>query len=122
MPLKSASQVGLPEEEYDNWRKKLEESGFDDIESRFGNLKNPDIRTQGWRNQQFILDFHLRLDRFLVFYASMPKKERKIMELFTQGKTIVFISKELRMHRVTIHKVIRRYRDIVQAIHLMEIS
>lgn len=105
----------------EHWRQKLKESGFVDQEDKYGNIKHHDIRTQAWENRDGILDFYLRLDQFMNFYTDMPKFERQVMELFSQGYYVTEIAKQINGSRVRlIHKVIKRYKGLMSAIQKME--
>lgn len=104
----------------EKWRKKLKSSGFEDHEDLHGRLtKSEERRTISWQNQVRIRDFFLLLDHFMNYYSAMPKDERKVMELYSQGIFVTKISKQLKFTRIRIHSIIKRYKGLILAIQEM---
>jgi hypothetical protein len=91
------------------WLRKLARSGFIDIETASGALKNYDRRTIAWENRQRIETFFRALDSFLI-EAKLPAKDKKILELYSQGIRIAEISVRSGMNRFAIHKLIQQYK------------
>lgn len=99
------------------WYQKLETDGFSDIEDRNGILKNPDIRTQSFRDQGRIRDFFLDLDTLITHYPEMPSFERKVLEMHSKGMFGTHIAKKLKTSRRTVVAVIKRYKDILKVVN-----
>lgn len=97
------------------WKKKLEKSGFEDIEDAHGRLKENDRRTQAWDNKERIHTFFRMLDAFLLEHPELPKKQRAILELYAQGIYIKEISKRVGCCRSVVHRTIRKVTAIIQS-------
>jgi hypothetical protein len=104
----------------DEWNDKLEKNGFEDHEYSNGKLKKPDERTVSFQNRDKICDFFLVLDQLMTFYPEMPAFERKILQLFSQGIFVTQIAKNLKVNRITVRRVIGRYKGLVLAIERMQ--
>jgi hypothetical protein len=107
---------------HDEWRERLEDSGFCDCEDKNGNTKNHDIRTIAWKNKEIILDFFLSLDHLMTNYPEMPKFERSVMELYSNGIKIEEIIREVKSSRRTVYNCITRYKNLVLAIQRTQTS
>lgn len=105
--------------QYAEWSEKLKSSGFEDIETSRGNIKNPDIRTIAFQNQDKIRDFFLRLDQLLGVYDTMPKDERAVMELYTEGVFICEIVEKTLFSYKKCQLIIKRYQGLILAIDRM---
>lgn len=98
------------------WRKKLIESGFEDQEDFSRNLSHPDLRTNSFEMRDKVLEFYLSLDCLLAHYAAMPKFERKVIELYTQGIMVTKIVKNLKCSEKTARMVIKRYKGLAMMV------
>lgn len=99
----------------EKWRRKLKQSGFDDLEN--GDFfRAHDIRTAAWANQNDIRDFFIALDHLMTHYPEMPPFERKVMELYSRGIYVKTIVQKTRKSDKTVRNVIKRYRDLLRAI------
>jgi hypothetical protein len=97
------------------WYKKLKDTGFNDIETTNGFLKNPDIRTINWQNREKILEFYLALDSFLN-HCIIPMQDRLIMELYSEGVFVTGkngIAKQANISIRTTWRIISYYKKIV---------
>jgi hypothetical protein len=92
------------------WRKRLADKGFNDLEDHKGRLKTPDIRTALWKDKEEILLFFLALDTYLSNTSGIPRKHRKILELYSSGMEVKDIAKIVKEHRQRCHEVIALYR------------
>lgn len=91
------------------WNQKLANSGFDDIEDKNENLKNPNIRTQSWDNRDQILEFYLALDEFLNL-NEIPGKHRKVLEMYSQGIYLKEISVKVSMSYAWVRLIVEKYK------------
>lgn len=99
------------------WRQILKDSGFEDLEDRRGNIKQPDIRTIAWIHRDEIRDFFLKLDQFMNCYPEMPIFERRVMELYSQGEYVKDIVRVVKSSDRNVRNVIKRYRNLVLALY-----
>lgn len=97
----------------DEWYKKLKDSGFNDIEDEFGLLKHHDIRTQAWINQKRIQAFFLALDDYLTNQPGIYPKDRKVLELWSEGKFFTEISDILQISIHTVKLIAYKHKQIV---------
>lgn len=95
------------------WYKKLEKSGFEDIEDDKGRLKSPDKRTLNFKNQESIRSFYLALDSFLEENGSLPRLHRKVLALSSKGVYTRDIAKRLKYSERWIKKIIAKYRNLI---------
>ena len=100
--------------ELHKWNQKLAAEGL------FDEPKEYDRRTIGFENRDPIRDFFLRLDHLMTHYPEMPKFERKVMELYSQGIEVIDIIKRVRASRATVFMCIKRYKNLVIAIQRSE--
>jgi len=98
------------------WNKKLEKSGFIDIEDARGNLKSKDNRTSNYRDRENVRYFFGILDWFMNCYQSMPKFDRRVMQMYSDGEYVKDIVKCSRSSDKHVRNVIKRYRGLVLAI------
>ena len=101
------------------WDKILKDSGFNDIEDKHVNLKRHDTRTQSFQNQAEIRELFLILDNLLAVADGLPKFERKVLELYSQGTRINVIVSKTRASDRHVRNVIKRYQVICKAFMLM---
>jgi DNA-binding NarL/FixJ family response regulator len=66
------------------WYAKLAKEGFKDQEDAKENLIQQDRRTIAFDNRDMLRDFFLSLSAYLV-HNRVPTRDRKILELFSQG-------------------------------------
>lgn len=98
------------------WYMRLRDEGFEDVEY-IGADGTSELRSfSGNSFRSFtILEVESRRDFFLLCssYCERAKfknrTERKIMELFCDGKSKEEIRKELKLHRTTVYGVVRKY-------------
>lgn len=104
------------------WATKLESNGFDDQEDSHGNLKQPDERTAAFEDRDKIQHFFRKLDIYLNDIdnpAKIPAKDRKILELYSQGVYVKGengIAERANLHFNTVYSVIGKYQKIVLAL------
>jgi hypothetical protein len=99
------------------WRLKLSAAGFEDIEDHRQNLKAPDLRTNAFEQREIIRDFFLMIDHLLVHYPDMPKDERQIIELWSEGTYAVVIAEKTQFSYRKVKSVIQRYKGLIKAIN-----
>jgi DNA-binding NarL/FixJ family response regulator len=97
------------------WELKLKESGFKDIETSLGRLKQPNTRTIAFENRDLILDFFLKLDHYLSSDNSrrIPDRDRLILELFSQGKKLRDIAQQIQASESTVRNTVRVYKTVI---------
>lgn len=95
------------------WREILKEDGFKDIEDDKGRLKNPDRRSIGFQNRDEISNFYSHLGLFLGESKRLPRRDRKILELYALGTWITEIARKLQVSRTTVTETIRKYRRLL---------
>jgi len=98
------------------WYKKLEKSGFEDIEDKSGNLKQYDRRTIAFDNREKIQAFFLKLDSYLTNTKDIPPKHRKVLELYSAGVHVKGkhgIAKRTRVPVRTINSWLKKYKEII---------
>jgi len=101
------------------WYNKLKAEGFVDIEDSRQNLKQHNTRTIAYRNQDIILDFYLKLDKFLNERTDLKATHRKILELYSSGAKIIVIARQVRLSRMSIYRIITRYKREILNGHLI---
>lgn len=94
------------------WDLRLEQTGFDDIEDRYGRLKSPDTRTISFEDREAVLEFYLALDAFLNA-NKLPRRDRRILELHSCGIQTVKIAGMTKVPLRTVKWLIRRYKLII---------
>lgn len=95
------------------WYRKLRKSGFKDAENGHGELETPTVRSIAWQNQDRIRDYFLCLDEYLGNHQNIPSKDRKVLELYTQGEYLVNIAKKLKVSESWVQKTVRKYKDVI---------
>lgn len=94
------------------WYKKLANSGFVDIEDEHGNLTRYDNRTNKWEMRDQMLQFHLTLNA-LLSNNRLPRRDRMILQRYSNGQRIGEIAKATQIERHTISRVIKSYAAII---------
>ena len=94
------------------WYKKLKDDGFNDLEDRYGNLFQHNLRTIAWRNHDAIREFFFSLDEYLNI-TIVPDRDRTVLALWSDGMYLVDITKITEIPYPTIKKIIYKYRQIV---------
>lgn len=99
------------------WASKLKESGFDDLEDSKENLKpDGDRRTVAFENRDAIRDYYRKVDSYLTNTKNIPKKHRKVLELYSEGTPIEGdngIAVQTGLHYQGVHFVIKKYQKII---------
>lgn len=98
------------------WREKLESAGFDDQEDEKENLKQKDERTIAFQNRDKIQNFYLKLDSYLTHNTEIPERDRKILELYSQGVKVKGkggIVEQVGLSRDPVYQVIWKYKKIL---------
>lgn len=95
------------------WYEKLKESGFNDIENKKEKLKEYDRRTISFDNRDIIRDFFIRLDHFVTNSSNIPKLHRQILELYSDGRYLGEIAKQVRCSRSKIKLVVYHYKKLI---------
>jgi hypothetical protein len=97
------------------WRQKLKEAGFEDIESPKGHLKQHNIRTISFENRDSLQDFFTSLGHYLATHT-IPMRDRHILELYAQGVYVKGdngIAEMSGLGRTTIYNIIKSYKNII---------
>jgi len=106
---------------YAIWNKKLEDSGFEDIENKKTALTNKSSYLKkvadagGQLHRDSIQRFYERCNEFLHLYDAFTPFERTIWESYCDGATQEGIAKELGVSRSTTRIVIEKYTKIMTA-------
>lgn len=98
------------------WKKKLDDSGFEDIEEPNGNLKIHNRRTIAFLNRDTISTFYYKLDSFLTNTKKLPATHRKILTLHSRGihvKGSDGIAVQVKKAPITVYRVIRKYKQLI---------
>lgn len=101
------------------WDNRLKTDGFKDIESSSSPICAINRVKREKLKHSNTLDFFLHLDWLLTHYADMPKFERKVMELYSDGVFINKITKQVKASDKHVRNVIKRYKHLVKAIICM---
>lgn len=99
---------------YQEWRERLAEDGFKDLEDHHGNLKTPDNRTNRFVMREQTAEFFRRLDHYLTETPEVPPKVRAILELYSEGIPQVEIARKLEHSLTLIERVTRFYRLLLK--------
>ena len=94
------------------WYQHLKDSGFEDIETPNGMIKTYDRRTIAFENREVILAFHLDLETYLN-ETKLNDLERKVLELFSEGKYLCEIADECSITRQWVSKIINKHKTIL---------
>lgn len=97
----------------DEWYRRLEFSGFRDIEDSKENLKNYDRRTIAFDNRDMINKFYVRLDHFITEHPELPLLHKRILMLYSEGTYIKAIASQVDRCRWTVINVIKQYKRLV---------
>ncbi len=98
------------------WRKRLKNDGFQDIEDASENLEQYDRRTIAFENRDRILEFFLKLDHYLTNTKGIPKKHRQILELYSAGTYIKGpngIIEQTGLSDKQVRNIIKKYKTII---------
>ena len=104
----------IPTDLQNHWEEVLQKEGL--------SLKQKNNRTIRFQNKDSIRDFFLTLDCLITHNPIMDRFEKKVLLKYSSGMSVVQITKELRVSRGKINRVIQRYKGIVIAIQKMEAS
>lgn len=94
------------------WYAKLRESGFKDVEDRHGNLKQHNIRTIAYRNQDVIRDFFTDLGEYLSSEV-LSELHLTILSDYVEGMHIKKIAIHVKKSERTVRTIIGQHRDRV---------
>jgi hypothetical protein len=97
----------------DKWYQKLEDSGFRDIETTRGNLRQYDRRTIAFENRDSIREFFIRLDHFLTEERSLPSLDRQMLSLYTQGQLVKEICRVTQKSHYVVNKILTKYKKLL---------
>jgi|SRR6185312_76581 len=85
-------------------------------------LKQGDHRTVRFKNKDIILNFFLYLDTLLTHHPGMDKFEYNVLTQYSNGLSLLQITKNLRVSRNRVNRVIKRYQGIILAIQNIELA
>lgn len=91
------------------WKDKLKQSDFVDIEEASERLKYPDKRTIAFNNRDMIASFYSELGH-MIETRDIPAKDKNILELYCQGTYVVRIAQSMMMSRHAVHRIIKKYK------------
>lgn len=97
----------------EKWYKTLKASNFNDLEDKYENLYNPDIRTIAWKNKDAIREFFLSLDSYLENEARIPHKHWIVLKNWSAGMYLIDIVKCTGIPSRTIDKIISKYKKFI---------
>ena len=97
---------------HNEWRNHLEASGFEDIEKPKGSLKEYDRRTQNFDDKEQLLSFYLAIDSYLNTNPSIPPKHKELLELYTSGMYLTYISLKVGITYRTCWNWLRKYKRL----------
>lgn len=103
------------------WYKKLEKSGFKDIESPFKPgqpLKHWDsIHFQLYQTKESFLErqrYYQLAEQMLHDFKFKKKVHKKIWEMHAKGRSLTEISESVKLHRNTVYRIIRKYASYIK--------
>lgn len=112
--------------ELKKWDKKLKDEGFKDIEPSNHKSNGYNLKKEcGPRKQKTVKDwdktltFFLHLDCLLTHFTQMPKAERLILEMYSDGARIKDITLKSRCSDKYVRNKIKYYNNLVLAIMRM---
>lgn len=94
------------------WKAKLEEEGFQDLEKR-KDFSQWNRRTIAYQNSETIRDFFIRLDHFLTEHPEIPDLHRKILSLYSEGRIVRHICRLVGRSYTTVRNIIRKYKAML---------
>lgn len=98
------------------WDRKLERSGFNDIEERDGTLKDSNWIKQSAKNPmafQIKQEYYYQATHFLHDHIFKNKIEKKIWEMHTQGETFPVISQRFNIYYTTVNRIVLKLKKIM---------
>lgn len=98
------------------WAKKLEDSGFKDIEKEDESLSKKNSRTNAFRSYAQTKEFYDLLDKYLARSVTMSFRDRMVLTLYAQGIRIQGdngIVEQTGLSRRTITYVLAAHRSII---------
>ena len=103
----------LPSKELiEEWRIKLKKSGFNDIERPNGRLKEKNKRTKAYNSQESVKEYFELLGIYLNNPSiKLSRLERKILELYSEGKYHKEIGETVFRSIAYVKNIIYRHRD-----------
>lgn len=108
------------QKQVDHWKQVLKDTGFVDIEDDHGNLKTGEMRTNALRSPDKTLRFFLTLDHFMMCYPQMPRFEKKVMQMYSDGMHLKKIKAKTKATFWRIKSIIKMYKYLVLAIITMQ--
>lgn len=91
------------------WEERLKKEGLV--------LKEPSTRNKRFGSQEQTREFFLTLDAFLTHYPELDLFERKVLQMYSNGNSIVEINKKLKhTSKIYIERTIKRYSQIIVVI------
>lgn len=94
------------------WREKLADSGFSDIEDDKGRLKSHNTRTSIYETRDATAAFYGLVDAYLTT-AQLTRLERRILELYSNGEHIKNIAFDVYRSDAYVKNCIYKHRDII---------
>lgn len=94
------------------WREKLANSGFVDHEDEKGRLKSHNTRTQIYETRDVTAEFYELLDFYLI-NTELTRLERKILELYAEGKDMRAIAWDVYRSYSYVTNCIYKHRDVI---------
>lgn len=76
----------IPPSLHSEWRRRLAEAGFEDIEDERGNLKRMSQGRLLAHLKPGAEEFYSLLDQYLLENQDIPRLERRILELYAEGR------------------------------------
>ena len=98
----------------EEWYEKLRASGFKDIETPSGLLKQQDRRTKAFDNRDMIQEFFINLEHYANTTPGIPKLHRRILKFYASGVYVKEIAKRVKLCRWSVHHIIRQYKRLFQ--------
>jgi DNA-binding NarL/FixJ family response regulator len=94
------------------WRQKLKDDGFDDIERLGGELRknNPRLISFAPPARQVLAEFFRSLEHFLTNTKGIPRRDRKILSLYVKGNKPKQIREITGLSDSTVRGTFRAYR------------
>jgi hypothetical protein len=104
-------------DEFKLWHKKLEKSGFEDIEDSYGFVSNKfNRRKSNLEDIENVRNWFLTLDSLMTHYPEMPSFDRRVMSLYSSGVRVKDIVKKVKSSKRNVMYCVSRYKHLVLAI------
>ena len=105
------------------WKAKLKRCGFQDIENANGTVKNKNIRTQAYRQQEDLVRISSALGSYIYRQdIKLKRKEKKVLDLFSQGFYRKEIMKQTGLSHTTVWQIRQKHLPLALGFYAQEVD